>query len=180
MVLIETVGVGQSETMVNDMVDFFTLLVPPNAGDELQGLKKGIVELCDMVIVNKADGQMLEMANITMTEYLSALKYVRRKAKHWAPRVLKVSSVQETGMDETWEVMMEFYRTALSTGGFEERRRRQRKTWMWRHLTEELIDNIRNDERVQQMVAKLEDGVIQGEIVPNAAAQQILDAYLKR
>lgn len=109
VVLVETVGVGQSETMVNDMVDFFTLLVPPNSGDELQGLKKGIVELCDMVIVNKADGKMLEMANITMTEYLSALKYVRRKSRDWSPQVQKVSSVQETGLVETWKTMMDYY-----------------------------------------------------------------------
>lgn len=183
--------------MVNDMVDLFVLLVPPNSGDELQGLKKGIVELCDMVLVNKADGKMLEMANITQAEYLSALKYVRRKSKHWAPQVQKVSSVEQTGLDSAWETMMQFYRTMLtpeqtladdmSDSGiaagvvpFEQRRRRQRKTWMWRHLTEELIETIRSDQSVQQMVDRLEKVVVDGDMVPNLAAQQILYRFLNR
>lgn len=110
VILVETVGVGQSETMVADMVDMFTLLVAPGAGDELQGMKKGIVELSDMILVNKADGELAAAARMAQIEYTSALKYLQPSTQGWTPQILPVSSHANTGITEAWDSMKEYYK----------------------------------------------------------------------
>ena len=177
VVMVETVGVGQSEVAVAGMVDLFLLVIAPGAGDELQGIKRGIIELADVVVVNKNDGELASAAKATATDYGSALRLVRSKTAGWAPRVVLVSALEGTGIDELWSTVEEF-RAALDTSGELERRRaEQAREWMWSEVSESLMDALRHHERVSGMVDRLEAAVTAGELAPAAAAKEILDAF---
>ncbi|CAI2175984.1 2281_t:CDS:2, partial [Funneliformis geosporum] len=138
--LIETIGVGQSETIVAEMVDMFVLMVPPAGGDEIQGLKKGIVEISDLIIVNKADGEFANAAREAAAEYTSALKYLHPSTSVWNPQVLRVSAKANSGMDNAWKLMQEYYHVMKRSGELSKKRGEQRRLWMWRQISSELLD----------------------------------------
>jgi LAO/AO transport system kinase len=177
VVMVETVGVGQSEVAVAGMVDLFLLVIAPGAGDELQGIKRGIIELADVVVVNKNDGELAPAAKTTATDYSSALRLVRSKTAGWTPRVVLVSALEGSGIDELWSTVDEFRSTLDATGELDRRRAEQAREWMWSEVSESLMDALRHDERVSGIVGRLEAAVTAGELPPAAAARQILDAF---
>jgi LAO/AO transport system kinase len=179
VVMVETVGVGQSEVAVAGMVDLFAVLVAPGAGDELQSIKRGIIELADIVVVNKNDGELAPAAKTTATDYSSALRLVRSKTQAWTSRVVLVSALEGTGIDELWSTVEEFRSTLDATGELDRRRAEQAREWMWSEVSESLMDALRNDERVAELADRLEAAVTVGELAPAAAARQILDAFLR-
>ncbi|KAI8813831.1 CRE-MMAA-1 protein [Cladochytrium replicatum] len=177
IVLVETVGVGQSETMVADMVDMFVLLVAPAGGDELQGMKKGIVEMTDLVLVNKSDGDLQNAARMAQMEYISALKFVQPIAESWRPQVLRVSSAKKTGIDDAWKVMADYYNLVQQNGLLESRRANQRKVWMWRQIKEEMLLRLKNDTSLQNLILELETAVFDGKMTSGQAAEIIISDF---
>lgn len=166
IIIVETVGVGQSEYYVAYMVDMFVLLVPPTGGDELQGLKKGIVELVDLVVVNKSDGDLVPSARRTQAEYISALKFVKRQSKMWRPLVLRVSSFTKDGFPDMWEDMEDFQETMLESGELETKRKKQYRTWMWNHIENHLISAFKAHPRIHHLLNDVEKKVEEGIITP--------------
>lgn len=180
VVLIETVGVGQSETAVADMVDMFLLLQSPGGGDELQGIKRGIMELADYVIVNKADGDFLPAAKRAALEYRTALHLMRPKSPNWSPRVELVSAIKNDGMDRVWAAVEE-YRAALTpTGELEQTRAHQSLAWMWNEIREGLISAFKETPAVRLRLPSLEEEVESGRITPSLAAQELLKLMIGR
>ncbi|ELU04383.1 hypothetical protein CAPTEDRAFT_114900 [Capitella teleta] len=177
VVLVETVGVGQSEFAVADMVDMFVLLIPPAGGDELQGIKKGIVEVADTVVVNKADGDLIPAARRIQAEYISALKFVRSRTQHWKPKVTRISSVTKEGIPELWEMISEFQKTMLQTGQMELKRERQHKVWMWNHIKDAILELFKENPVVKSNIPKLEYLVSKSTITPGYAADVLLQEF---
>ena len=177
VVLVETVGVGQSETAVADMVDMFLLLLLPGSGDELQGLKRGIVELADLVIVNKADQDLAEAASRVAAEYSNALHLLRPATPHWTPRVVTCSALEDRGIDDIWQIVEDYSATMATAGAFEERRARQACAWMWREIDENVLAAFRAHPAVKARIAELEAQVEAGTVTPTAAAQALLAAF---
>jgi len=177
VVLVETVGVGQSETAVADLVDMFLLLLLPSGGDELQGLKKGIVELADLIVVNKSDGDLKPAARRAAAEYRAALHLLRPSSAHWKPQVLRCSSVEGDGIPEVWQAVHQF-RAAMTAGGeFRERRARQARDWMWNEINESLLQALRANPEVARELENLEKQVMAGKITPAAAAGRLLEDF---
>jgi LAO/AO transport system kinase len=175
VVFVETVGVGQSEVAVAAMVDTFLLLLAPAAGDELQGVKRGIVELADLVVVNKADGDFEPAARRTASDYASALHIVRPGGA-WSPRVLVCSALTGAGIAEVWATIEEHQVTVLANGDRDRRRAGQAREWMWSEVTDTLLDRLHRDRAVAALIAPLEREVEAGETSPAAAANRILRA----
>src|SRR5229473_3250708 len=175
VVLVETVGIGQSETAVCDMTDFFLALMLPGAGDELQGIKKGLVELADMIAVNKADGDNIKRANLAAAEYRGALHILTPRSEHWHPPVLTYSALTGTGIDALWQKILD-HRTAMNASGeFAARRRQQQVKWMWSMLEQRMIARLRADPAIRAKVKKIEAEVADGRITPALAAEQIAE-----
>ena len=177
VVVVETVGVGQSETAVDDMVDVFCLLVAPGGGDELQGIKRGIMELADLVVVNKSDGELAAAARHAAADYGSALKLLRRKSAAWEPRVLQASATEGTGVADVWAAVEEHRQALEAAGELDERRRRQAKAWLWHEVTDRLVTTFRDDPAVQGLLPGLEAEVADGRLTPTTAAARLLEAY---
>jgi LAO/AO transport system kinase len=178
VVLVETVGIGQSETAVCDMTDFFLALMLPGAGDELQGIKKGLVELADMIAVNKADGDNIKRANLAAGEYRGALHILTPRSEHWQPPVLTYSALTGTGIAELWQKILD-HRTAMNASGeFAERRRQQQVKWMWSMLEQRLMARLRADAAIRARVKQTEAAVADGRMTPAMAAEQI-SAWLR-
>jgi len=178
VVLVETVGVGQSETVVADMVDFFLVLMLPGAGDELQGIKKGILELADMIAVNKADGANVKAAEAAAREYEIALHLTAPASPLWSPPVLTCAGLTGAGVNELWE-KVEDHRGVLSKAGeLEERREQQNVRWMWSMLDDRLNDGLRSHPSVRTLLPKLEAQVRAGTTTPVSAVDQLIDAFL--
>jgi LAO/AO transport system kinase len=176
VVLVETVGVGQSEVKVAAMVDLFLVLVAPGAGDELQGLKRGIMELADLVVVNKADGDLAATAAHTAADYAAALHLVRPRLPGWNPRVLTCSALLGDGIPEVWDAVEEF-RTRVA-GELPALRARQSRDWMWSEVTDSLLDALGADAPTAALAQRLEAEVGAGAITPTAAARAVVDALL--
>jgi LAO/AO transport system kinase len=173
VVLVETVGIGQSETAVCDMTDFFLALMLPGAGDELQGIKKGLVELADMIAVNKADGDNIRRANLAAAEYRGALHILTPRSEHWQPPVLTYSALTGTGIGELWQKILD-HRTAMNASDdFAARRRQQQIKWMWSMLEQRMMAQLRADPTIRAKVKKIESEVAEGRITPALAAEQI-------
>jgi LAO/AO transport system kinase len=173
VVLVETVGIGQSETAVCDMTDFFLALMLPGAGDELQGIKKGLVELADMIAVNKADGDNIKRANLAAADYRSALHILAPRSDHWHPPVETYSALTSKGLDKIWQRILE-HRTAMNASGeFASRRREQQVKWMWSMLEQRMMARLRSDPAIRARVKKTEAEVAGGRISPAIAAEQI-------
>ena len=176
VVLVETVGVGQSETLVSKMVDFFLVLMIPGAGDELQGIKKGVLELADMIAVNKADGGNEARARIAARDYASALRLVQPTSASWTPPVVTCSGLHDVGLDSLWD-QIELHRSKLSASGeLEDRRRQQQVDWMWASVDDRLLAQVHQNSAVKRLVPKLEREVREGRLTATLAAQRILDA----
>ena len=173
VVFVETVGVGQSEAVVAGMVDLLLLLLLPGAGDELQGIKRGILERVDMVAVNKADGGNLAAARKARTYYLAALRYLRSGER---PKVMTVSGREGTGLEELWRTIEEHRRDRAASGELDRRRRDQRRQWMWSAVEDELWGSLRRHPAVTALLPELERRVIDGEIAPTLAARRLLAA----
>lgn len=181
VVLVETVGVGQSETAVAGLTDMFVLLLAPGGGDDLQGIKKGIVELADLIVVNKADGDLAPAAERARRDYGAALQLLRPPAGGWRPRVMKCSAMAGTGIAEVWAAIGEFRAMADASGGFAKRRADQAAAWMWDEIRETLMAELRADSRIRASIDAMEDRVRAGTLSPSAAARAILgDARLIR
>ncbi|TBW41027.1 methylmalonyl Co-A mutase-associated GTPase MeaB [Siculibacillus lacustris] len=173
VILVETVGVGQSETTVAGMVDFFLVLMLPGAGDELQGIKKGVLEIADLIAVNKADGDNATRARRAASEYRSALNIMAPKSPNWTPPVVLVSGLANIGLDEMW-ALVETHRLKLgATGEFAERRRAQQVAWMWSMLEERVMQALRADPKVRGRLHDLEGGVRDGAVSASIAVDEI-------
>ena len=180
VLLVETVGVGQSETAVSDMTDMFILMLLPGGGDELQGIKRGIVELADLLLVNKADGDMLAVAQRAIADYRNALHLLHPRSEHWQVPVEGYSAIEGSDTPGVWDIV-ERYLTALSKAGeIDQKRADQAKAWMWSEVTDELVDKLMDDPEVKARVAHLEEEVTHGKLSPTVAAQEMVATFLKR
>jgi len=176
IVLIETVGVGQSETTVADMVDFFLVLMLPGAGDELQGIKKGVLELADMIAVNKADGDNTDRAAHAAADYSSALRLVRQSSPTWTPPVGTCSGQTGEGLDAVWTSIEEHRGLMTASGEFEQRRETQRVSWLWSTVEQTMLADLRSASGSAQIIAGLEAAVRSNDLTPAAAADQLISA----
>jgi LAO/AO transport system kinase len=177
VVLVETVGVGQSETLVAGMVDFFLVLMIAGAGDELQGIKRGILEVADMLAINKADGDNLRPAIRAQASYQSALRLMRVGS---VPPVVTCSALEKTGLDELWAIVVEEWNRMQSTGELERKRQAQQVRWMWDMVEDGLRKALRGDPVVAALIAELEVAVGRGEASPSAAAWRVLALFADR
>ena len=177
VILVETVGVGQSETAVADMTDMFVLLLLPAGGDELQGIKRGIMELADLVLVNKADGEQTNSANQTMADYRSALHFMKSRFASWQPQVLACSSFKNSGIAEVWQEVESFRSTTTASGELQQHRAQQARSWMWSETAEALVADLKNHPAVKSLVPELEQAVLRGELPPTLAAQRLIEHY---
>ena len=175
VVLVETVGIGQSETAVCDMTDFFLALMLPGGGDELQGIKKGLVELADMIAINKADGDNIKRANITAADYRGALHLLASRSEHWHPPVVTYSAMAGTGIAELWQKVLDHRKAMIASGEFANRRRDQQVKWMWTMLEQRLMARLRTDPSIRARVRKLETDVAAGRVAPALAAEQLAE-----
>jgi len=174
VVLVETVGVGQSEITVASMVDFFLVLMLPGAGDELQGIKKGIIEIADALAVNKADGDNVARAGRAAAEYKSALRLFRHNSANWDPPVLTVSALEARGMDEVWAAITSHHETLGASGELEQARRQQQRAWFWAMLDEGLKRAFLEREDVKRALPELERAVADSKLTPTDAARRLL------
>lgn len=175
VVLIETVGVGQSETAVRRMTDAFVLLLMPGAGDELQGIKRGIVEMADLLVVNKADGDRLDAAQMAKAHYTNALHLFPAKESGWMPRVLTCSALDASGIDGVWNALLLFRDQVQGNGFFEVNRRRQTQYW-FRDALERLVrDAVFNNPAFSSAVGDMEEGVMRGAVSPFSAARALVE-----
>ncbi|XP_069878247.1 methylmalonic aciduria type A protein, mitochondrial isoform X1 [Dipodomys merriami] len=180
IILIETVGVGQSEFAVADMVDMFVLLLPPAGGDELQGIKRGIVEMADLVAVTKSDGDFVVPARRIQAEYVSALKLLRKRSEVWSPQVVRVSAKTGEGIAEMWDKMRDFQNVMLASGELAAKRRRQQKVWMWNLIQDNVLEHFRAHPTVREQIPLLESKVLSGALPPGLAADLLLKTFQKR
>jgi len=178
VVLVETVGVGQSETMVAAMVDLFLVLELTGAGDELQGIKRGILELADVIAVNKADGANIEAAERARAELERALAILRPGGESgWTPKVVTSSGSTGAGLDEIWRVVEEHRAVMGADGGLERRRRQQLLSWMWEMVDEGLRNAVREHPGVEETLSSIETDVLEARTTPSAAAESILRTF---
>lgn len=177
VVLVETVGVGQSETVVADMVDFFLVLMLAGAGDELQGIKKGILELADMVAVNKADGDNAQRAAAAAREYQIALHLTAPASPHWTPPVLTCAGLTGEGVETLWSQVEQHRRLLSESGDLERRREEQRVRWMWSMLDDRLLEALRTHPAVGKLLPELESQVRSDRTTPVSAVNTLIKAF---
>ncbi len=177
VVLVETVGVGQSETTVADMVDFFLVLMLPGAGDELQGIKKGVLELADMIAVNKADGDNGVRARQAAGDYNNALRLLQPASPTWTPPVVMCSALEGTGLDEVWTKIGDHHRALTMSGELSDKRRAQRWRWMWSMLEDRLFTRLKRDPAVAEKLPILERAVMDGTVTPVRAVDDLLATF---
>jgi LAO/AO transport system kinase len=177
VIVVETVGVGQSEVAVADMVDCFCLIVAPGGGDELQGIKRGIIELADVVVVNKADGDLLPAARRAIADYRQAIHLLRPKYAGWEVPVLATSALEGAGVDEAWKAVEKFVAHLREDDALERLRASQAVAWMWDEIRERLIDSFRHDPAVAERWADAEGAVRAGRVSPTTAARGLLEAH---
>jgi len=180
VILVETVGVGQSETTVSEMVDVFMLLLAPAGGDELQGIKRGVMELADLIVINKADGELKATARRAAAEYKGAVGLMRPKSKHWRPEVLMISALKKIGIEGLWDAVDRYRAARANDNELESQRRDQATAWMWSELDDSLLTSFRNHRGVAELLPKLEADVKAAKIDPTAAAAQLLKAFLEK
>ena len=179
VVLVETVGVGQSETVVAGMVDFFLLLLLAGAGDELQGIKRGLMELADVVAINKADGDNLAAAERARLDFQSALHFIRPRYSGWTARAVAISSLTGAGLPELWELIEEHARTLDASGELGKLRREQNRSWMWDLIGDRLMGAFRDHAQVSSMLPNMEQQVLDGQRTPASAVDELLAAFRK-
>ena len=173
VLIVETVGVGQSETTVADMTDFFLVLMVAGAGDELQGIKKGIVEIADMIAVNKADGDNIARAKLAAADYRGALHILVPHSANWSPPVMTYSALKEDGISELWSQVVAHKEKMTGSGELAARRRDQQVKWMWTMLEERLTARLRSDSAVRAKLRQAEAAVAAGKLAPTLAMEEI-------
>ncbi len=179
VILIETVGVGQSETAVHGMTDFFLLLMLAGAGDELQGIKKGIMEMADMVVINKADGDNITMSKIAKRQYQNALHIFPLSESGWSPVVSTASAIKDIGIDKVWEEVGNFKKLVDENGYFLKNRNHQQIQWMYNNINEELKNLFYGSENIKNQLSTLEKDIVAVKISPVKAAQKIIEEFKK-
>lgn len=178
-IIIETVGVGQSETAVHSMVDFFLLLKISGAGDELQGIKRGIMEMADAIVINKADGDNINKAKLAKTEFNRALHLFPAKKSGWIPAAATCSAITKEGIDRVWEIIADYIRLVKDNGYFPEKRKEQNQFWMMETINEQLKANFFNHPEVIKRMDKNKAAVSNDELSPFTAAMDLLSGYFK-
>lgn len=177
VILIETVGVGQSETEVGEMTDIFVLLLQPGGGDELQGIKRGIVELADLIVVNKADGDLENAANRSAADYRGALGFLRPRHPDWTVPVETCSALHNNGVDAVWQLIDKFRTTMTANGALTASRGRQAQAWLWSEISATLLESLQQNDAIRSRVTELERQVASGKTSPRIAAQEIVNAF---
>lgn len=177
VILVETVGVGQSETTVRSMVDFFMLVVLTGAGDDLQGIKKGIMELADAIVVNKADGDNLERAKVTQGEYERMVEFIRPATEGWKTHAYRCSALKKTGLLELWAVMREFEKVTKQSGVFENRRQRQIIAWVKTMIDEHLHNLFYEDPAIKGRLPEVRAAVLAGVVSPSQAVAELIKTF---
>ena len=180
VVIVETVGVGQSETRVADMTDMFVLLLLPGGGDELQGIKRGIMELADLILINKADDGLLALAGRSVAEYSNALRLLHPRSVDWKVKVKTCSARDGAGIAEAWEVVLRHHEILETSGQLAVRRAAQARDWMWSEVEDNLVAALKSDPEVLKQIPVLEEAASEGKIAPTIAAKQLLEIFLKR
>ena len=178
VVIVETVGVGQSETAVAEMTDMFVLLLLPGGGDELQGIKRGIMERADLVIVNKCDGDMAAAAARAAADYRNALRFMQRRSARWDVPVETCSALDAAGIARAWEVIGRFRDTMAAAGEIAAHRASQARAWLWSEMAETLIESLQQDPGMKARVAAIEAAVAAGQAAPRVAAHELVDIFL--
>ena len=176
VILVETVGVGQSETAVSEMVDFFLCLMLPGAGDELQGIKKGVLEIADMIAVNKADGEGELKARQAASEYRAALHILTPQSPNWSPPVITISGLTGLGLDQLWQLILDHQSALTESGEWHEKRQTQAVKWMHDMVEERLLRQLLDDETVSKLISRLEHDVRGGVLTASLAAEQVFAA----
>jgi len=180
VVIVETVGVGQSETRVADMTDMFVLLLLPGGGDELQGIKRGIMELADLILINKADDDMQALAGRSAADYSNALRLLHPRSTDWKVEVKACSARDGTGITEAWDVVLRHHEMLEASGQLMARRAEQARDWMWSEVEDNLVSALQGDPEVLKQIPALEAAASEGKIPPTIAARQLLEIFLKR
>ncbi|MDE7473322.1 MAG: methylmalonyl Co-A mutase-associated GTPase MeaB, partial [Muribaculaceae bacterium] len=179
-IFVETVGVGQSETAVHSMVDFFLLIQLAGTGDELQGIKRGIMEMADGIVINKADGDNIDRARLAQAQFKSALRLFPPTASGWSPEVLTYSGYFELGIPEVWDMIDRYFDYVTANGYFERRRREQARYWMYETIDEQLRSRFYNDPEIAAMLAQREAAVLDNRLSSFIAARDVLQHYFSR
>ena len=180
IVIVETVGVGQSETRVADMTDMFLLLLLPGGGDELQGIKRGIMELADLILINKADDDMQKLAGRSAAEYRNALRLLHPRSADWKVEVQTCSARDSVGLAEAWQTVLRHNEMLQKSGQLHNRRAAQALEWMWSEVNESLLAALREDPEVCRVIPVLEASVSEGRLPPVEAAEQLLEIFLNQ
>ncbi len=178
IVLVETVGVGQSETAVSEMTDLFVLLLLPGGGDELQGIKRGIVELADLLVINKADGDLASAAQRTVADYRHALRLLHTRHPDWEVPVMSCSALEGSGIVEVWETIERFRKVMSANGELSRTRAAQATAWLWSELAEDLLELLKNDTGLRERIDALEKAVATGNTSPRVAARMIIEQFI--
>mgnify|MGYP001257739097 FL=1 len=179
VIFVETVGVGQSETAVSEMTDMFLLLIPPGGGDELQGIKRGIMELADLVLVNKSDGDQLAAASRTAADYQVALEFLHNRSLNWKAKVQTMSALTGQDIDQVWQLIID-YRNLLDTAGeISSRRIAQSSSWMWSEISEGLLEELKQSELVMSHIDSIENEVKSDNLPPTVAARKLIKKFKK-
>jgi len=179
VVIVETVGVGQSETAVAEMTDMFLLLLQPGGGDELQGIKRGIVELADLVVVNKADGDMAAAAQRSAADYAAALRFLRARSAQWQVPVQTCSALTGEGIEAVWETVTRYRDTMTEADQLSSRRASQARAWLWSETAENLLARLRDDPSLAERLHELEGAVASGDLAPRVAARELVATLWK-
>ena len=180
VIIVETVGVGQSETKVADMTDMFVLLLQPGGGDELQGIKRGIMELADLVLVNKSDGDLKSLATQAASEYRAALHLLRPRTADWTVEVQTCSALENTGVGEAWDIMSRYQETLVSGNLRDSRRAEQSLSWLWSEVQDRLLADFHADPEVRIHIPDLEAAVSSGALPAGKAAQRLLEIHKRQ
>lgn len=180
IVLVESVGLGQSEIIIDSTVDMLLLVVPPAGGDELQGSKKGIMEVADVVVVNKADGALLGTAKHSKVEYQRAIQLIRKKSSFWYPQVHMCSALEHSGIDAIWETMETYQRDMSENGEIFRKRKIQRSHWMWNQLQDELMSLVHQNPALNDLANELQNHLTTGDMSPRSAARELLGAFCQQ
>jgi LAO/AO transport system kinase len=177
VIVVETVGVGQSEITVASMVDFFLLLQLPNAGDELQGIKRGVMEIADAILINKSEGDNRPKAELARQQYANALHMLKPKSLNWQVPALLCSALHGEGIAEAWAAIKDFRVRMQQSGEFENKRRLQASDWMWTLLIDDIKEMFLRDRNVEALLGQVQDAVANGTTTPSAAARRLLEAF---
>jgi len=179
VIIVETVGVGQSETAVHSMVDFFLLLMLAGAGDELQGIKRGIMEMADALTITKADGDNINKSKLAVGDYKRAIHLFPAKTNNWIPKVLTCSAYENTGIEDVWETINSFVNHCVCNNTFEENRKKQAQFWLHESIQEQLGNYFHQKPEVKKLLPQLEEEVLSGKLSPFIAANKLIDLFKK-